>query len=87
MDVTLERLMTQKRELEQYADRLTDIRSGLVRHKSRLNDVWVSGEMELLNDEMDSLGRQAKRIIDELNGIAYDLIKAYEGLAGEETGD
>lgn len=78
MDIKLELILSQMKELQRYADELIEIRLSLKRHKESLNDAWVSDETGEINEVMEELERQTTRTIDELCRIGSDLIKAYE---------
>ena len=78
MDVNIDLIIAQMRELQRHTDELKEIRTSLLRHKELLNDAWVSTEIEGINDVLDGLRRQAERIADEMYGIGYDMVKAYE---------
>lgn len=76
MDINLEMVMSQMKELQKYADELWEIRSSLVRYKEIINDVWVSTETENINDIIDGLKRKTERLIDEIYIVGYDMLKA-----------
>lgn len=82
MEIKLELILAQMRELQRYADELAEIRRCLARHKELLNGAWVSAEIEGINDVLDGLNRQAGCIADEMCGIGHDMVRAYEELGG-----
>lgn len=83
IDKELELLTAKMKQLEQYAEELLEVRTGMLRHKERLNDAWVASEAEGINDLIDKMNRQIRWIADELQGIGHDMLKAYERLTEE----
>lgn len=84
MENTLEMVRLWMRDLHQCADELLQIRAGMLRHRTELNEAWVSDEIEEINDMTDALNRRVRYIAEELCGVGQDIIKAYEELEEEE---
>ena len=78
MDIELEFIIAKMKELQMYAEMLMEIRFRLSHHKDLLNDAWVSDEMQEINDVLEMMDRQMKRISAELYGIGHDMLRAYE---------
>ncbi len=79
-----EGLLEKARQLRQHGDRLLEMRSQLTTYKNRLAQAWDARETDRLEDMTDHLNRKINRTADEINGIALDLLAAYEKLAEEE---
>lgn len=84
MDAELELLFIQVRKLRQYAEELMEIRSALLHHRDKVDEFWISHETEGIDDILDRLGMEIKRMSNELYDIGHDMIKAYEKLEEEE---
>lgn len=84
MTTDLNIVLSQKRELDIYADDLRRMRTRLIRHRSCLDDCWVAAEIGMIDDVIDKISRKCNRMADELNDIGVDLLKTHELLAEEE---
>lgn len=84
MDVELETLMQQKKELERYADELLEVRYRLLCHKRHLNHSWNAREVDGMNEALDRLDMEIRRITEEMYRIGRDMIMAYQEAAEEE---
>lgn len=84
MEKTLDMVRLWMRDLNQCADELLQIRSDMIRYRTELNEAWVSEEIEEINDMTDILNRRVRYIAEELCGVGWDMIKAYEELEEEE---
>lgn len=82
-DAKYEEIMAEVRKLRKIEEELMDIRKDMLRYKVLVNEYWVSGETEGINDLIDKLLGTVKRNADELYGIGHDMIRFYDGLTGE----
>ena len=73
-------IRAEKRKMIMCADELLDIRSELMRYRNELNDEWRAEETEDRNDYVDKINRRIKCVVEELDGIGHDMVKAYEEL-------
>lgn len=76
--------MAQQKELLKYADELTDIHTKLMRYKSEINVLWKSHEVDILNDTIDRVGWQIKRVKEEINSISLDIVRAVDEIEADE---
>ncbi|MCD8198541.1 MAG: hypothetical protein LUE24_15505 [Lachnospiraceae bacterium] len=84
MEIKLEQLLAQKRELERYADELQETKVRLIKHQAELRTVWNAREMDDLGDVIDRLSSRARQMAVEIEDIGHAMLQAYEELQEEE---
>ncbi len=84
MEIKLEQLLAQKRELERYADELQETKVRLIKHQMELRTVWNAREMDELGDVIDRLSGRARQMAAEIEDIGQAMLQAYEELLEEE---
>lgn len=84
MTTDLNTVLSQKRELDIFADNLREARTQLIRHKDSLDTYWQAAEIEMIDDMIDKINRKLNQVADELNDIGIDILKTYQELEEEE---
>ncbi len=84
MEININELIIQKRELERYADELREVKSRLAIHKKNLEDLWLSYEAENIYDAIDRINMRLETAADEMNHISRDMLKAYDDICKEK---
>jgi peptidoglycan hydrolase CwlO-like protein len=70
---------SQASALNNYAERLRTVRTGLIQYKGNLNEKWQATEMRLINNAIDELVNELQSIASSLESIGSDIrTTAYE---------
>lgn len=84
MEININELIIQKRELERYADELREVKSRLIIHKKNLEGLWLSYEAEGIYDAIDCINYRLEMAADEMNQISRDMLRAYGDICEEK---
>lgn len=84
MNTDLNTVLSQKRELDGYADSLRDARNNLIRHKASLDSAWQAFEISTIDDAIDRINIALYALAEDLNDIGTDMVKAFNDIEEEE---
>ncbi len=80
MSMEIKVVLSQQKELKEYADNLLETYRQLTQYQEKLNSAWQGTEMKVLNDTIDSLRQELRVISMEMEDIGHDIIRAYQEL-------
>lgn len=80
MSMEIKVVLSQQKELKEYADNLLETYRQLTLYQEKLNSAWQGTEMKVLNDTIDSLRQELRVISMEMEDIGHDIIRAYQEL-------
>lgn len=83
MALDLKMILTQQKEIQEYADELAYVRRQIQRYQDNLNSAWKSTEIKIVNQAIDELERKLSKMEREMDEIGRDILVVHQEL--EET--
>ena len=83
MALDLKMILTQQKEIQEYADELAYVRRQSQRYQDNLNSAWKSTEIKIVNLAIDELERKLSKMEREMDEIGRDILVVHQEL--EET--
>ena len=83
MALDLKMILTQQKEIQEYADELAYVRRQIQRYQDNLNSAWKSTEIKIVNQAIDELERKLSKMEREMDEIGRDILVVHQEF--EET--
>lgn len=84
MGINVSRAHSQAQKISQYAASLNELRNTLLHYKGSLNGNWHAEEVNLINQNIDSIGRELSQLQATLQSLSPDIISAANEIKREE---
>lgn len=78
MDIDLDQVLSQKRELQNYSEDLSLIKKRLLIHKEVVNSAWKGKESEIICESTERIANRISALSGELEQIGIDLLEVYQ---------
>lgn len=77
-------IISQKRELDSYADTILSIKNQISLYRDDLNCAWQSADKSGIDDALDRVLYRLSDIAGRMEELGYDFIKVYQEKQSEE---
>lgn len=85
MEIDIEMLRQQQRELNRVSDEVLFVKRKLKRYRNALDDAWKSTEIKGMDSSIEDIILRLNRMSKELEEIGHDVMSAGGELMGRES--